>query len=120
MVYTIEQIRRMIAHVVQKYRLPAVYLFGSYARGTATENSDLDFLIDTTGTEITLLIRLGELYGNLEDLFQKPADVITVRSLQDPASSVETEFRETVMRERVRIGGVVWQNENSAYASSDI
>ena len=80
----------------------------------------MDFLIDTTGTEITSLIRLGELYGNLEDAFQKPIDVITARSLQDPASSVETKFRETVMRERIRIGGVVWLNENGAYASSNI
>ena len=40
MIYTIEEIRRIITPIAKKYRLPAVYLFGSYARGDATETSD--------------------------------------------------------------------------------
>ncbi len=47
MVYTIAELQRIITPIAQKYRLRAVYLFGSYARGTATENSDVDLLIDT-------------------------------------------------------------------------
>ena len=43
--------------ILVKYRIPAMYLFGSYVRGDATEDSDLDFLIDTTGTELTSLLR---------------------------------------------------------------
>ena len=37
MIYTIEEIRRRIAPVAVRYHLKAVYLFGSYARGEATD-----------------------------------------------------------------------------------
>ena len=78
MIYTIEEIRRIITPIAKKYRLPAVYLFGSYARGDATETSDLDFLVDTTGTELRSLLSLGALYTELEEAFQKPIDLITL------------------------------------------
>lgn len=47
MVYTLEEIRLLVSPIIEKYRIPAMYLFGSYARGTAAEDSDLDFLVDT-------------------------------------------------------------------------
>ena len=36
MVYTLEQLREKITPIAEKYRIPAVYVFGSYARGEAT------------------------------------------------------------------------------------
>lgn len=47
MIYTVEEIRRRITPVAVRYLLKAVYLFGSYARGEATDESDIDLLIDT-------------------------------------------------------------------------
>ena len=47
MIYTEEEIRLCITPVAVRYRLKAVYLFGSYARGEATDESDIDLLIDT-------------------------------------------------------------------------
>lgn len=47
MIYTVEEIRRRITSVAVRYRLKAMYLFGSYARGEATDESDIDLLIDT-------------------------------------------------------------------------
>lgn len=47
MIYTVEEIRRYITPVAVRYRLKAVYLFGSYARGEATDESDEELLIDT-------------------------------------------------------------------------
>ena len=35
MVYSMEQIQALVAPIARKYGLRAVYLFGSYARGTA-------------------------------------------------------------------------------------
>ena len=71
MIYTIEEIKSRVLPVIQKYNIPAMYLFGSYARGEATEESDLDFLVDTTGTRLTSLLSLGELYCDLEEIFRK-------------------------------------------------
>lgn len=47
MIYTAEEIRRRITQVAVRYRLKAVYLFGPYARGEATDESDVELLIDT-------------------------------------------------------------------------
>lgn len=44
-----------------------VYLFGSYARGTATRHSDLDLLI-LWDTELPPLARIGEVLLALKDL----------------------------------------------------
>ena len=79
MIYTLEEIRSRTLPIIQKYHIPAMYLFGSYARGQATEDSDLDFLVDTTGTSLTSLLRLGALYCDLENAFEKRVDLITVR-----------------------------------------
>ncbi|MBR6684533.1 MAG: nucleotidyltransferase domain-containing protein [Firmicutes bacterium] len=104
MCYTIEEIRKRIEPIVRKYHIPAIYLFGSYARGEATEESDLDFLVDTTGTNLTSLLRLGELYCDLEDAFDKRIDLVTVRAIMQTSNMAsDIEFRETVMRERVRL-----------------
>ncbi|MBQ6687794.1 MAG: nucleotidyltransferase domain-containing protein [Bacteroidales bacterium] len=107
MVYTIQEIRRKVMPILVKYRIPAMYLFGSYARGDATADSDIDFLIDTTGTELTSLLRLGALYCDLEEAFQKPIDLITVRSImQESSMESDIDFRNTVLKERVRLDDV--------------
>ena len=107
MVYTIQEIRSKIMPLLVKYRIPAMYLFGSYARGDATVDSDIDFLIDTTGTELTSLLRLGALYCDLEEAFQKPIDLITVRSImQESSMESDIDFRNTVLKERVRLDDV--------------
>ena len=107
MVYTIQEIRSKVMPLLVKYRIPAMYLFGSYARGDATEDSDIDFLIDTTGTELTSLLRLGALYCDLEEAFQKPIDLITVRSImQESSMDSDIDFRNTVLKERVRLDDV--------------
>ena len=104
MIYTIEEIRSIIAPIAKKYRLPAVYLFGSYARGNATEKSDIDILVDTTGTDLKSLFSLGALYVELEDALNKKIDLITVSSLEQKTKMPSQEqFRDTVMRERVTV-----------------
>ncbi len=44
---TVEEIRKKVAPIAEEYRLSRVYLFGSYAKGTAKQNSDVDVLIET-------------------------------------------------------------------------
>ena len=104
MVYTVEQITQCILPVAQKYGLKAVYLFGSHARGTATESSDIDLLIDTSGTNIKSLLTLSAVYCDLEDALHKSIDLITVSSLeQRPQMENDIRFRDTVLKERVNL-----------------
>lgn len=107
MIYTIEEISGRITPIAEKYSLRAVYLFGSYARGTASENSDIDLIVDTTGTSIKGLFALGGLYSELEDALEKKVDLITVQSLQQPVQmSSEARFRDHIWKEKVNLYAV--------------
>ena len=104
MVYSIEQIQALVAPIARKYGLRAVYLFGSYARGTAREDSDIDLLIDTSGTEIKSLLSLAAVYCELEEALGKPVDLITMSSLEQQAQMPsEQRFKANVVKERVSI-----------------
>ena len=107
MIYAIDEIKSKVIPILEKYRIPAMYLFGSYARGEAKEESDIDFLVDTTGTSLTSLLRLGELYCDLEEAFSKSIDLITIRAMmQNSDAESDLSFRETVLKERVRLDDV--------------
>ena len=104
MIYTVQEIQSRVMPVVKKYGIKAVFLFGSYAKGTATEDSDIDLLIDTRGTALRSLLSLGALYNDLEAVLEKKIDLITIRSLEQRTQMPsEAAFREAVMKERVRL-----------------
>ena len=45
------QIQAVVARIVEGYRPDRIILFGSYAYGTPTEDSDLDLLILKSGVQ---------------------------------------------------------------------
>ena len=99
---TVEQIRAKITPVAKQYAVKAVYLFGSYARGEAREDSDIDLLVDTSGMEPQSLFSLGALYCDLEEILGKQIDLVTLDALEQPARMPSEEvFREVVLKERV-------------------
>ena len=107
MIYSFDEIQQRAAPLIKKYGIPALYLFGSYARGEATDDSDMDFLVDTTGTELTSLLRLGALYCDLEDTFGKAIDLITVSSIMQPSTAEnDSDFKATVLKERVKLNAI--------------
>ena len=104
MVYSVDEIRRRIAPVADAYRLHSVYLFGSYARGEARPDSDIDLLIDLSGTDIKGMFALSALFMALEEALQKPIDLVTVSALmQKPQMPSEEDFRNTVLKERIEL-----------------
>lgn len=46
MQYTIDEIREIVAALAARYGADRIYLFGSYARGDANKDSDIDLRID--------------------------------------------------------------------------
>ena len=108
MIYSIPAIAAAVLPIAEKYGLRSVYLFGSYARNEATEKSDVDLLIDTTGTQLKGLFALGALYCELEDALQKKIDLVTLSSLeQKTLMPVNEVFRENVLRERILLFNLV-------------
>ena len=43
---TIDEIKMAVSKIGKKYGINKAYLFGSYARGEANEDSDVDLIID--------------------------------------------------------------------------
>ena len=100
MIYTLEEIGHRVRPVAEKYRLRAVYVFGSYARGEATESSDIDLLVDDTDSGLRGLA-YGGLYYDLEEALGKEISFVTVDSLEGPCRHKSDQyFRENVHRER--------------------
>ena len=46
---SIEEIKSYIIPVVEKYPIEKVILFGSYARGDASDTSDVDLVVESSG-----------------------------------------------------------------------
>lgn len=106
MIYTLEEIERRIRPVAEKYRLQAVYVFGSYARGDAKEDSDIDLLVDDTDSGLRGLAYGGLCY-DLEEALGKEISFVTVGSLEGPCRhKSDLYFRENVHRERRKIYAV--------------
>ena len=75
MIYTTEQIRQIIAPIATSYGVKSMSLFGSYARGEATEESDVDILVDRGA--IRTAFQMGGLYADLSESLGKPLDLVT-------------------------------------------
>lgn len=76
--YTIEDIKKIITPIAIKHNLKAVYLIGSYARGEETPDSDIDFLYDREGSDITSLTKASSLLIEIKELFCVSVDLISL------------------------------------------
>ena len=91
MVFTIEDIKKRVIPIVIKYGINTFSLFGSYARGEATEDSDLDFVMDKGDLRGLQYVSLVQ---DLEDEFDCHVDVIS-------KGSPNKKFLEAVSKEEV-------------------
>lgn len=104
MVYTIDELKRIITPVTKKYGIPAVYVFGSYARNEATEQSDVDLLIDRTGSSIRSMYDMGGLYEELRERIGKEIDLVTTQTLEQSSTKRRSPlFVDSINSERVAI-----------------
>ena len=72
---TVEAIRDAVNSLKSAYALRKVDIFGSYAEGRATPQSDLDLLVEFEKTGGSL-IRLNALKYDLEDALGLPVDIV--------------------------------------------
>ena len=105
MIYSVDEIRRRVSPVAAKYQIPSIYLFGSYARGDATEKSDIDLLIRRRGSTVHGLL-MGALYNDLSESLEKPIDLVTMEALEQQSTQERTPwFVDTLQKERLHIYG---------------
>ncbi len=79
-VYSISEIKNMVEPLAREYGVESLFLFGSYAKGIADENSDVDFRIDKGDVRG---IRFAGLYTDLEEVLGKNVDLVTTASLDE-------------------------------------
>ncbi len=79
MVYSVEQLSRVISPIAQKYDAKRVYLFGSYARGEAKADSDVDLRLEMGRT--LGLFALSSFAIDLESALGRKVDLLTTGGL---------------------------------------
>lgn len=86
----------LIKELLCKYHAEYAILFGSYARGDADENSDIDIIVvGGDGFRATDIFAFGE---DLRELSRKNVDAFEIREVNK-----ESEFYNNILREGVRI-----------------
>ena len=75
-VLSLEEITKAVSAACRSYPVDACYLFGSYAKGRATKDSDVDLMLvsDIEG------IVYYELLGSLEDKLGKKVDLLRLET----------------------------------------
>lgn len=74
-----------ISLLAAKYGASHIRIFGSVARHTADDKSDIDFLVELAPERT--LFDLGGFAYDLETLLGRPVDVCTVQILREPVRS---------------------------------
>ena len=78
-VYSVNEITDKVAPIARLYGVKRVALFGSYAKGNANQESDIDLHIDKG--EIKGLFKLAGFQRELEETLAVPVDVLTTGAL---------------------------------------
>ena len=94
-VLTIKQIKERIRPVMEKHGIKDVYLFGSYSRGEANRNSDVDIYCDKG--DVDTLWKHSALEDELVEALGKDVDVITI------GSQMHDYFRQQLEEDMIKI-----------------
>ena len=106
-VFSLDEIYRISIPIAEKHGVAKLYIFGSYARKEATENSDIDLLIDKGN--VHNLLDYFAFVSDLEDSFEKHVDVVTV-------TCNDKEFVEKVMKEAI----LIYDSKRQNYYSENL
>ena len=78
-ILSIQKIKDVCHDIFAAYDVDYCYLFGSYAKGKATETSDVDLLISTTVSGM----KFYELVEDLREALKKEVDLLNLEQLKD-------------------------------------
>lgn len=91
---TIDEIKAACKTVLDEYSVKYCILFGSYAKGTATEQSDVDLLISTDVTGL----RFYGIVERLRNELHKKVDLLDLRQLTD-----NRELLDDILKDGVKV-----------------
>ena len=95
-ILTLDAINKICADVFKEYNVEYAYLFGSYAKGVATEISDVDLLVSMPVNALEFY----ELVETLREKLKKKVDLLDVAQLNNNPKLVQE-----ILRDGVKIYG---------------
>ena len=95
-ILTIDQIKSICVSVFENYGIEYCYLFGSYAKGKATEISDVDLLLSSSISGM----KFYDLVETLRENMKKKVDVLSLEQLYENPDLVNE-----VLKEGIKIYG---------------
>lgn len=77
----INQIKEVLQKIAYNYGVKKMYIFGSYAKGTANEDSDIDILVEK-GRPL-LLLMLSGMRQDAQEALGLPVDIVTTAGIEE-------------------------------------
>lgn len=79
--------KKIVDYLKDKIDPEAIVLFGSYARGTQREESDIDIAVKTAIK--TSSMQILEIADQLEEILQKEVDLVLLNTIEDDGFAYE-------------------------------
>ena len=90
-IFTCDEIKQRLQPILAEHQIRQAILFGSYSKGTATKNSDVDLLVDSNLRGLQFMGLVEDLREALDD---KDMDVFDITHIE-PKSRLAEEIRQT-------------------------
>lgn len=97
--YTIDELSEIISPILNNYGIEKAYIFGSYARGDATHQSDLDIYIPTIPARMG--IKYFGMYEDIQNAVKKKIDIVTDNTAFNSDEEKEAFFK--INKEKVAV-----------------
>jgi len=94
---TLDEIKNVANRACKEFQVKKLYVYGSFARGTPTESSDLDLLVEFRDPDYAPAGRFFGLLHFFEDVLDCKVDLLTIKSLKNPY------FKKRVFEEMVTL-----------------
>ena len=90
--YSVDDVKRIVSPIAQRFGVERMWLFGSYARGDFNLDSDLDFRVDMESP--CGYFKLAGFYNALEEALGKKVDLL-------PTDSIDADLLEQIKNDEV-------------------
>ena len=96
-ILTLKEIKNRLRPVVQQYHIDELYIFGSYSRGEATRDSDVDIYCSWGDFRNRPWYPVGDLIEVFEEALGKEVDVVIIGASMHPF------FKEQLDTDKIRL-----------------